>query len=284
MSEISKSAVEDEKIAVPEKKPDGFVEFIKTVVFAVVLAIGIRTVAYEPFNIPSESMLPTLMVGDYLFVSKFSYGYSRHSLPGSVKLFSGRILADDVERGDVAVFKLPRDGRTDYIKRVIGLPGDRIQVIDGLVHINGVPIRREKVEDFTFEYAPNSECPNIARYRETAEDGTVICQYPQYRETLPNGVSYMTLDLVPRKESDNSRVYTVPAGHYFAMGDNRDNSQDSRMPMSVGVGFIPFENLVGRAEVIFFSTDGHAKFWQPWKWFQAMRYSRFFDTLRPDEE
>ncbi len=283
MSEISKTSAPDKDAGASEKKSDGFVEFIKTVVFAVILAVGIRTVAYEPFNIPSESMLPTLMVGDYLFVSKFSYGYSRHSLPGSLKLFSGRILANDVKRGDVIVFKLPRDGRTDYIKRVIGLPGDRIQLRNSVVYINDVPVKRERVEDFTFEETPNATCRDRPEYRKIGSGAIVTCHYPQYRETLPDGVNYMTLDLVPGHSFDNTRVYTIPDGHYFAMGDNRDNSLDSRRPMSEGVGYIPFENLVGRAEMLFFSTDGNAKFWQPWKWFQAMRYNRFFDSLRPNE-
>jgi signal peptidase I len=205
-------------------------------VLLIALPLG-RTFLVQPFNIPSGAMKPTLLVGDYIFVSKFRYGYSRYSLPFSPPLFSGRIFGSEPQRGDVVVFRLPRDPSTDYVKRVIGLPGDTVQMIKGLLHINGQPVKRERIKDFV------------------DTEGTPM-QTKQWRETLPNGVSHATLDLVDNSFYDNTPIYQVPAGHYFMMGDNRDNSTDSRTRAeSGGVGFVPFENLIGRAEVIFFSID-----------------------------
>ncbi len=238
----------------------GLWETIKTVIYAVLIALVVRTAAYEPFNIPSGSMKPTLLIGDYLFVSKASYGYSRHSLPLGLPLISGRILFDSPERGDVAVFKLPRDNETDYIKRIIGLPGDTIQVREGVLYLNGEIVPRKRVED----------------YLETNRYGNVY-RVPQYVETLPSGVHYNVLDMDANGALDNTMVYTVPEEHYFAMGDNRDNSADSRVLN--GVGFVPAENLVGRADVIFFSTNGGAAIWEVWKWFGATRFGRIFDTI-----
>ncbi len=246
------------------KKEDGddLFETIRTIFFALVIALVFRSFAYQPFNIPSESMLPTLLVGDYLFVSKYSYGYSRYSFPFGLPLFDGRIMESDVKRGDVVVFKLPRDGKTDYIKRILGLPGDRLQMRDGVLYINEQPVTREKVDDFV-----NND-PNVGERRAR-----------QYRETLPNGVSYLTLDLYDGADKDNTQVFRVPANSYFALGDNRDNSQDSRFPSGTGVGYVPAENLVGRAEIIAFSTNGEARLWEFWKWFQATRGSRIFQTI-----
>ena len=245
------------------RKASGFGEFVRTVVYAGLIAIGIRTFAYEPFNIPSESMLPTLLVGDYLFVSKFSYGYSRHSFPWSQPPFGGRFLESPPERGDVAVFKLPRDNSTDYIKRIIGLPGDRIQVRNGALYVNDTLVERKQVADFVIR----------GRYGERRS-------YRQFVETLPNGKSYFTLDMRIGTDGDDTGVFVVPAGHYFAMGDNRDNSLDSRTkPRNGGVGFIPAANLVGRAEFMFFSTDGSARLWEIWRWLQAARFSRIFGSI-----
>lgn len=235
-------------------------ENIKTIVYALAIALVIRTLFFQPFNIPSGSMIPTLLIGDYLFVSKYSYGYSRHSLPFSPGLFDGRILGRAPERGDIVVFKLPTDNRTDYIKRVIGLPGDEIQMRNSVLHINGEPVPRERIEDFIERDAFG----NVRRF-------------PQYQETLPNGVSYPTLDLVENGVGDNTGTYRVPEGHYFMMGDNRDNSSDSRVPSSVG--YVPEENLVGKAQVIFFSTDGTARLWAFWNWFSATRWDRIFDGV-----
>ena len=245
------------------KAQGGVVELVKTVVIALLIAFGIRTIAFEPFNIPSGSMVPTLLIGDYLFVSKFSYGYSTYSLPYGIHLFSGRIMGRVPERGDVVVFKLPRDPKVDYIKRVIGLPGDRIQMKAGLLYINDEPVKRERIEDFV-----DTENGMLTRTR-------------QFLETLPNGKVHRILEMSDSGPYDNTDVYVVPAGHYFCMGDNRDNSLDSRVPVQEqGVGYVPAENLVGRAEILFFSTDGTAAWYEFWKWLPAMRFSRFFVTIK----
>ncbi len=233
-----------------------FVETVRTVIYAVLIALLVRTFGYEPFNIPSGSMVPTLLIGDYLFVSKFAYGFSRHSLPFSPRLFDGRIFAREPERGDVAVFKLPSDNKTDYIKRIVGLPGDRIQVISGILHINGEPVKRRRLSDFRTR--------NLFGSRMLA---------PRYLETLPNGVRHDIVEEAGDNGSlDNTDTYKVPEGHYFAMGDNRDNSADSRVLSQVG--FVPAENLVGKAKFLFFSTDGSARLWELWAWPFAIRYSR----------
>ncbi|RDD63746.1 signal peptidase I [Ferruginivarius sediminum] len=236
------------------KKKGGIGETVRTVVYAVLIALVIRTFAYEPFSIPSGSMIPTLLVGDYLFVSKYSYGYSRFSLPFSPPLFDGRVMGDGPERGDVAVFKLPTDNSTDYIKRVVGLPGDRIQVVDGILHINGEPVKREEVAD--------------------QPDGATATLY---RETLPNGVTHLIRERSDHQFYDNTPVYTVPEGHYFMMGDNRDSSQDSRALSRVG--YVPYENFVGRAEFIFFSHDGSASLWEIWAWPASVRFGRLLDDV-----
>lgn len=251
----SDGAGEDVEVA----QPSTWGETFRTVIYAVLIALGVRTVAYEPFNIPSESMLPTLLVGDYLFVSKLAYGYSKHSLPFSPPLFSGRIFESPVERGDVAVFKLPKDNSTDYIKRIIGVPGDKIQMRQGILYLNGQPVKRVRVKDFVHKR------PSGNRHA-----------IPTYRETLPNGVTYRTLDY-GFTEADNTRVFEVPDGYYFAMGDNRDNSVDSRF--RDGVGMVPAQNLVGRADVLFFSTNGESAWWEIWKWPWTLRFSRFFSGI-----
>lgn len=238
--------------------PGGLIETIKTVFYAILIALLVRAAAFEPFNIPSGSMIPTLLIGDYLFVSKYSYGYSRYSLPLSLPLIPGRIFRSDPKQGDVAVFKLPSDTSLDYIKRVIGVPGDRIQMIGGILHINGVPVRRERVEDFI------GTC-----------SGSNPMMFTRYTETLPNGVRHSVIELTDSGENDNTREFLVPTDHFFMMGDNRDCSNDSR----VDVKYVPIRNFVGRAEVMFFSTDGSARFWQVWKWPWALRYARFFQGV-----
>lgn len=244
--------------AVTRSKARNFWETARTLIYAVAIALAVRTFAYEPFNIPSGSMKPTLLVGDYLFVSKFAYGYSKHSFPFSLPLFDGRVVGELPERGDVAVFKLPTDDRTDYIKRIIGLPGDEIQVRGGTLYVNDEPAERVRVEDFY------------------DDDGTTNGALVRYRETLPSGTTYSVLDLVSRGSLDNTQVYHVPPGHVFAMGDNRDNSLDSRVE---GVGFIPIENLIGRAEIIFFSTNGNARFWEFWNWPATIRFQRLLHLI-----
>jgi len=231
----------------------------KTVIIAVAIAMVIRTVAYEPFNIPSGSMKPTLLVGDYLFVSKFSYGYSRYSLPFGLPVIPGRILFSEPERGDVAVFKLPSDNSTDYIKRIVGLPGDKLQVVQGILHVNGKPVERRHAGEFV----------------ERDEWSGRFRRVPRYIETLPGGKKHFILEETDGGFGDNTPVYTVPEGHYFGMGDNRDRSKDSRYLDDVG--FIPRENLVGRAEFKFFSVDGAA--WKIWQWPTTLRFSRFFEGI-----
>lgn len=251
-----------------KKKEEGVWDTIKVVIQALLIAFVIRTFLFQPFNIPSGSMYPTLKIGDYLFVSKLSYGYGRYSfnftIPGiGIKFgpmpFDGRIvLADTPERGDVVVFKLPSDQETDYIKRVIGLPGDRVQMREGMLYLNGEAVKREPVAPFVDPQGEGYGNP-----------------VPQIRETLPNGVSYYTLDAQPRSAGDNTEEFVVPAGHYFMMGDNRDNSLDSRFQ----VGFVPYENLVGRAEIIFFSFDVNTRLWEIWKIPFSIRYSRLLNWV-----
>ena len=246
---------------IAKKKSTGSVfETVKTIIYTILIALVVRTVAYEPFNIPSGSMIPTLLVGDYLFVSKFSYGYSRFSLPFGLPLFHGRILDfHGPQRGDVVVFKLPTDPSVDYIKRIVGLPGDKIQVIHGQLFVNGQMVPRRQVEDYVYQ-----------------EGGAVVLMH-QYIESLPRGpgetpLEHPIIKIGDDGPLDNTAVFEVPEGYYFAMGDNRDNSQDSRVMSAVG--FIPAENLVGRAQFLFFSTDGSAAWWEVWKWPFAIRYWR----------
>lgn len=227
---------------------------IKTLVYAVLIAMVFRTVLIEPFSIPSGSMKPTLLEGDYLFVTKYSYGYSRFSMPFSPSLWHGRIFYSPPQRGDVVVFRQPTNDKTDFIKRIVGLPGDRIQVINGVLNINGEALKRVQ---------------GPARI-----DGMV--RHDEYVETLLGGKRHLIWERSDNEPSDNTRVYIVPPDHFFAMGDNRDNSQDSRFP---DVGPVPAENLIGRAEFVFFSHDSSASWWQVWKWPGAIRWGRIFKSI-----
>lgn len=241
------------------KKSEGMVEFFKTIFFALLITIVFRTFLFEPFSIPSGSMIPTLLVGDYLFVSKFAYGFSRYSFPFGLPAFSGRILYSEPEQGDVVVFKLPADNSTDYIKRVVGLPGDRIQLVGGQLYINGKTVRRQSAG----EYIAESSFGTLQRYQ-------------KYIETLPNGRQHYIIEQTDSGPLDNTPLYTVPQGHVFVMGDNRDSSQDSRVLGQVG--YIPIDNLVGKAKIIFFSTSGNL--WQVWTWPSTIRFSRMFSRIQ----
>lgn len=232
-------------------------ETISVIIQALLLALVLRTFLFQPFSIPSGSMKPTLLVGDYIFVSKWSYGYSRHSFPFSPPIFDGRIWAEAPERGDIVVFKYPPDTSKDYIKRVVGLPGDRVQLRDSVLYVNDVAVERFEQGTFT----------------EETSRGTI--SLPIFRERLESGESYETIDIQPGSPGDTTPVFEVPEGNFFFVGDNRDNSADSRYD----VGMVPFENLVGKAQIIFLSLEGNAGAWQIWRWPTDMRWGRLFKSL-----
>ena len=254
-----------------KKEGESWLETVKTIVYALLIAFVIRTFLFQPFNIPSGSMENTLLVGDYLFVEKFAYGYSRYSFPFGFPPFSGRVFGSGPQRGDVVVFKMPNQNSVDYmkdfIKRVIGVPGDHIQMINGQVWLNGKPVPKLRAADYVTDEPP---CPIAS---DVPPFGPI--HVPRYRETLPGGKSYYVLDCMPDGPSDNTPVYVVPPGHYFMMGDNRDNSDDSRAE----VGFVPADNIEGKAEFLFFSIDSSADWWEFWKWPWAIRYNRLFTVI-----
>ena len=246
-----------------KKKDNFFISFF----LILIVALFFRAFFFQSYNIPSGSMLKNLFVGDYIFVSKFTYGYSKNSLPFSLPIIPGRLFASSPKRGDVVVFKLPSDGRTDYIKRVIGLPGDRIQIINGMVFVNNNKLGYKKIGTFNDNNLINRKNRSLGCRN---EDLDIIL------ETLPNGISYEVLDSNTQSYADNTGIYNVPENHFFMMGDNRDNSQDSRYLKSVG--FVPFDNIVGRAEIIFFS----------WNWKKiskpncstSIEWSRIFQRIK----
>lgn len=231
---------------------------MRTVIYAVIIALIIRTFAFEPFNIPSASMEPSLLIGDFLFVSKYAYGYGGTGTFMGLIPFSGRIGGHEPQRGDVVVFKWPQDNSTDYIKRLIGLPGDSVQMREGILYINGQPVERDRLA----KALPVGSTPSP----DTATD---------YLEHLPQGPTHFIRKSPVIDPLDNTDVFIVPPHHYFFMGDNRDNSADSRAPHG-GVGFVPEENLVGKAELIFFSIDGDTHVWEFWRWPWTVRWNRLF--------
>lgn len=274
--ETAAPVVEQTKPAKKERKEDSFPVFLVKLVLIVAF---FRSFVFSPFNIPSESMLPRLENGDYLLAAKWPFGYSSYSLPFNAPLLPNRIFAGQPKRGDVVIFKAPPGNKTDYIKRVIGLPGDTVQMIGGQLHLNGVPVPKVKIADFVIPVSANTAC--IApEFEATEKDGKATCHYPQFRETTPEGKSYNVLDLGYKPQDDTPPVI-VPAGQLFLMGDNRDNSMDSRFPAveGGGIGLVPQDNLVGRATVVMWSTDGSASWLLPWTWFTAARFDRIGGTF-----
>jgi signal peptidase I len=261
-------------MATKSKAKGGFLEIVKTIVYALLLAGVIRTLFFQPFWIPSGSMKPTLLIGDFLFVNKMAYGYSRYSCPFAwICPFDGRILAHDPKRGDVVVFRHPTNG-TDYIKRLIGLPGDTVQMIDGILYINGEVLPQQADGTFTETNAPQGPMGSMPRCMNHPAPGEE-CTAEQAIETLPGGKTHAVLD-IENGFGDTTPVFTVPADEFFFMGDNRDNSMDSRFPRSAGgVGFVPFENLIGRADRVIFSSGG-ASMLAFWTW----RPDRFFKAIQ----
>jgi signal peptidase I len=252
------------------KSKSGFLELVKTIVYALLLAGLIRTLFFQPFWIPSGSMKPTLLIGDFLFVNKMAYGYSRHSCPFSLCPFEGRILASEPERGDIVVFKHPTNG-TDYIKRLIGLPGDRVQMVDGVLYINDLPLEQQEIEPFRQVNEPQGPMRSLPRCANAPVSLGGECVKEQLLETMPDGSTHRILN-IEDGFGDRTPVITVPEGEFFFMGDNRDNSMDSRFPRAAGgVGSVPFDLLVGRADRVMFSSAGNSML-AFWTW----RPDRFF--------
>ena len=266
------------------KKEGGMLRFLLILAF---FTWAFRSLVAAPFSIPSGSMLPSLYIGDYLFVAKWPYGYSRYSFPWGFPSFGGRVLSDLPDRGDVVVFRHPSN-ELDLIKRVIALPGDTVEMRGGMLMLNGKAIPRQPLPPFAMPVTPNSPCrvvPPATAREVAADDGGSVCLYPAFRETLPGGVSYVVIDQVDNPAADDFGPVRVPDGHVFMMGDNRDDSLDSRFAPAIGgVGFLPVENLIGRGLFTFWSTDGSASYVKPWTWFTALRSNRVGNGYSGDPE
>ena len=287
VSERSRGEAEHAQEGEFDRATESFGDIIRTIIYALLIALTFRTLLFQPFSIPSGSMKPTLLIGDYLFVSKYSYGYSKYAVPYGNLLpdgvFGGRLFGSEPERGDVIVFRNPANEDEDYIKRLVGLPGDKIQMIRGVLNINGEPVKLERTESFIEPKNPGqARCvqgANLERFgvpaaeRDVVQSDRNLCLKVQFIETLPGGLRHPVLDFDgPFNRLDDTDVLTVPHGHFFFMGDNRDNSQDSRRQHG-GIGFVPEQHLIGRAEIILLSSDG--PFWQFWNW----RADRFFKAI-----
>ncbi len=274
------------KYSTAHRKEAGNRGLIRFLLLLALAAWAFRSFVVAPFSIPSGSMLPTLYVGDYLLVAKWPYGYSRYSFPFTFPSFDGRVLSDVPERGDVAVFR-PPGADAEFVKRVIGLPGDTVEMRGGMLVLNGRPLPRRSLPPFALPISPNSPCkvvPPASPFVARVASGS-YCLYPAYRETLPGGPSYTVLDQVENPRADDFPATRVPPGHVFLMGDNRDDSFDSRFtPAEGGIGLVPVENLVGRALVTFWSTDGSASYVKPWTWFTALRGGRIGNDYTGDPE
>ena len=259
MHKLEASDSKPTKNAAEQNSKNAFIENLKTVFWAIFIALIIRSLWLEPFRIPSGSMYPTLRVGDYLFVTKYTYGYSRYSFPAGIPLVKGRVWYSEPKRGDVVVFKFPENTHSDFIKRIIGLPGDKVQVKNGRLFINGEMMPREEKGRYIID-----EYVAIPEF------------YHLYEETLPNGVKHQIIEITDKERIvDNTLEFEVPADSFFVMGDNRDRSDDSR----ISVGFVPKENLVGKARFIFFSHDDKGSLFKPWTWHKAIRWKRFFKGI-----
>ena len=270
----------DTPFAEPETPPRARRGLIRLLLTLAVLAWALRSFVVAPFSIPSGSMLPTMVIGDYLFVTKWPYGFSRYSFPLQIPAFDGRVLGRLPERGDVVIFKRPDAVGANWVKRVIGLPGDTVSVSGGRIFLNGKEIARQSVGKVTLITSPNSPCRSAPGAILQHSRGT--CTYPAFRETLPGGRSYLTFDQVQGGPGDDRATVTVPKDQLFLMGDNRDDSLDSRYALEEGgIGLVPVDRLVGRAAFAFWSTDGSASYWEPWTWISALRFNRIGTSYQP---
>ncbi len=250
---------------------------IRFVILCALIAVGVRSLVVAPFVIPSQSMMPNLLVGDYIYATKWTYGYSHYSTAWGLMPHMGRIAGREPRRGEVILFASPGDPSITFVKRLIGLPGDHVQMRDGVVWLNGTPLRQKRLKDLLVPITPHTTClaiPGIIDLRDRMPDGRPACHYLRRSETLPDGRSYVVLDFAVAR-SDNTREFTVPRDHYFVLGDNRDDSMDSRFGVDeAGVGMVPNENLIGPAGGIFFSADGTTSWLRPWTWGRGIRWNR----------